>query len=75
MNQASCLTVVPNAVLAWNTVYMTAVLDHLKAEGSAVDEADVAHLSPARYQHINPYGKYHFNVDQGFERLRPLRAG
>jgi hypothetical protein len=35
----------------------------------AIDEAsfgpNVAHLSPARYAHINPYGKYRFNVAGG----------
>jgi rRNA maturation protein Nop10 len=38
-------------------------------------DADVAHLSPARYAHLNPYGKYRFNVDEEFHRkgLRPLR--
>jgi hypothetical protein len=39
------------AVVLWNTVYMKAVLDQLKAEGYHVDDADVAHLSPARYAH------------------------
>ena len=31
--------------------------------------------SPARYAHINPYGKYRFNVEGEFHRkgLRPLR--
>ena len=54
---------------------MSAVLDQLKAEGYPVDDADVAHLWPARYAHINPYGKYRFNVDEEFHRkgLRPLR--
>jgi hypothetical protein len=60
LNQASCLNLVTNAVVLWNTVYMKAVLDQLKAEGHHVDDVDVAHLSPARYAHINPYGKYRF---------------
>ena len=32
-NQAMCLNVVTNAVVIWNTVYMQAVLDQLRAEG------------------------------------------
>jgi hypothetical protein len=63
LNQASCLNLVTNAVVLWNTVYMSAVLDQLKAEGYPVDDTDVAHLWPARYGHINPYGKYRFDVD------------
>jgi hypothetical protein len=47
----------------------------LQAEGQHVDDAGVAHLSPKRYAHLNPYGKYRFNVDEEFHRkgLRPLR--
>jgi rRNA maturation protein Nop10 len=75
LNQVSCLNLVNNAVVLWNTVYMSAVLDQLRSEGHNVDGVDVMHLSPARYTHINPYGKYRFNVEGEFNRkgLRPLR--
>ena len=32
LNQASCLNLVTNAVVLWNTVYMSAVLDQLKGK-------------------------------------------
>jgi len=75
-NQAGCLNLITNAVVIWNTVYMQAVLDQLRAEHGAVKEDDVAHLSPARFEHLNPYGKYAFPIDTIAERqgLRPLRA-
>jgi hypothetical protein len=75
MNQAGCLSLVTNAVVAWNTVYMAAVIDRLRAEGKTVNEEDIARLSPARYEHINPYGKYRFEVEERLSRsrLRPLR--
>lgn len=75
MNQAGCLNLVTNAVVTWNTVYMAAVIDRLRAEGKTVNEEDIARLSPARYEHINPYGKYRFVVEDGLSRsrLRPLR--
>jgi TnpA family transposase len=74
-NQASCLTLVTNAVITWNTVYMAAVLDQLRAEGHVIADADVVHLSPARSANINRYGKYRFNLNEELERteLRPLR--
>ncbi len=74
-NQSSCLTLVTNAVVAWNTVYMQAVLEQLRAEKVRIDETDFVHLSPARYEHINPYGRYQFEVAKTFDRkaLRPLR--
>ena len=59
-NQAMCLNVVTNAVVIWNTVYMQAVLDQLRAEGYRVQEEDLAHLSPARFEHVNPYGRVLF---------------
>jgi hypothetical protein len=75
-NQAGCLNLITNAVVIWNTVYMQAVLDQLRAENYSVREDDLAHLSPARFEHLNPYGKYDFPLDKAAERqgLRPLRA-
>ncbi|MCH2247036.1 MAG: Tn3 family transposase [Crocosphaera sp.] len=74
-NQSACLTLVTNAVVAWNTVYLQAVIEHLKAEQFPIDEADFVHLSPARYEHINPYGRYEFDMTKTFslQALRPLR--
>jgi TnpA family transposase len=40
LNQASCLNLVTNAVVLWNTVYMKAALDQLKAEGHPVDDVE-----------------------------------
>jgi TnpA family transposase len=48
LNQVSCLNLVTNAVVLWNTVYMSAVSDQLRSEGHDVDDGDVVHLSPAR---------------------------
>ena len=75
-NQAMCLNLITNAVVVWNTVYMQAVLDRLGREGLPVEEDDLAHLSPARFEHVNPYGKYLFLMEQAAQRhgLRPLRA-
>jgi TnpA family transposase len=74
-NQATCLTLVTNAVITWNTVYMAAAIDQLRAEGYEISDEDIVHLSPARHQQINRYGKYHFNVSEIFQRqqLLPLR--
>jgi TnpA family transposase len=75
-NQAMCLNLITNAVVVWNTVYMHAVLDGLSREGLPVAETDLTHLSPARFEHVNPYGKYLFPMAQAAQRhgLRPLRA-
>jgi TnpA family transposase len=75
-NQASSLNLVTNAVIAWNTVYMAAVIDRLESKGEQIAPEDLAHLSPARYDHINPYGRYQFRVDRctGKKPLRPIKA-
>ncbi|MDQ1327703.1 MAG: Tn3 family transposase, partial [Candidatus Poribacteria bacterium] len=46
-----------------------------KVEGYPIMESDLRHLSPARFEHINPYGKYRFDIDKELQRkeLRPLR--
>ena len=75
MNQASSLNLVTNAVIVWNTVYMAEVVAQLKREGSPIQESDLAHIWPTRYEHINVYGRYHFNIEEARRRkgLRPLR--
>ena len=74
-HQASCLNLVTNAVIVWNTVYMAAAVEQLKQEGYPLDETDLAHIWPTRYAHLNVYGKYRFNVEEihGRQGLRPLR--
>jgi TnpA family transposase len=73
-NQAGCLHLLTNAVIAWNTVYMAAAIEQLRAEGYPVREEDIAHLSPARFEHLNPYGKYLFDLTHfPHKGLRPLR--
>jgi hypothetical protein len=54
------MNLLTNCVIAWNTVYMAAALDRLRIDGHPVQESDLSHLSPCRYEHINPYGKYAF---------------
>jgi TnpA family transposase len=74
VNQVSCLNLVTNAVILWNTVYMSAVLDKLRDEGVEIRDENITHLSPARYEHINPYGKFTFDICQASRTgLRPLR--
>jgi hypothetical protein len=44
-------------------------------QGRRIEEADVKHLSPARDEHLNVFGKYSFPVQEELNRkmLRPLR--
>ena len=76
VNLAGCLNLISNAVIVWNTVYMQEVIDELRKRGHAVNEADFNHLSSVRFQHINRYGKFRFDLsdDLAPSGLRPLRS-
>ena len=43
------------------------------AEGGIGRNIDLGHLSPALYGHVNPYGKYRFEIEGRAPSLRPLR--
>ena len=46
-NQVLCLNLVTNAIVTWNTVYMNAAIERLRAEGRIGRDIDLGHLSPA----------------------------
>jgi len=74
-DQLGSLGLVVNLVVLWNTVYMDAALNQLRAEGYEVKPEDVAHLSPLSFGHINMLGRYAFTLPEIIARgeLRPLR--
>jgi TnpA family transposase len=74
-NQVNCLNLVTNAVIIWNTVYMQAAIEQMTQAGEPIQDDDIQHIWPTRYEHINVHGRYHFNVDENLSRkgLRPLR--
>lgn len=53
---------------SWNTEYDGLSLRTLVGEGQPIDDAFVAHLSPAALDHINLYGMYTVDVDAEFRR-------
>ena len=62
-NQASCLNLVTNAVILWNTVYMAEAVAQLRREGyqMAKKTVDLARVWPTRYGHLNVYARFHFD--------------
>jgi hypothetical protein len=58
----------------WNTRYISAALDALRAQGYPVLDEDVARLSPFVREHVNVVGKYSFLLpDLGEAGIRQLR--
>jgi hypothetical protein len=69
--QAHCLHLVANAIITWNTIYMTRALEHIGVSG---DGERLGRLSPALYAHICRTGTYSFDASTlPAEGLRPLR--
>ena len=52
---------------------MNAAIERLRAEGRIGRDIDLGHLSPALYGHVNPYGKYRFEIEGRAPGLRPLK--
>jgi hypothetical protein len=74
-DQLEALGLVVKAIVLWNTMYMDAALNQLRAEGWEVNSADVARLSPLIHKHINFQGRYSFTLSESVAQggLRPLR--
>jgi hypothetical protein len=58
MNKATCLSLLSNAVVVWNTVQMSRIIDQLRAAGEVITEAELARLSPLAFAHVIPNGTY-----------------
>ena len=58
MNKASCLSLLSNAVLVWNTVHIARIVGQLRAAGHEVKDADLARVSPLAHAHVIPNGSY-----------------
>jgi hypothetical protein len=72
--QALCLSIVVNAIVAWNTVYIQRVLDELLAAGELITTSETERISPLAHQHIHLYGHYPFDLATRADGHRPLRA-
>ena len=73
--QAHCHTLVVNACVHWTTTYLQRAIDaHQTTTGEPVPDEVITHTSPARYEHINPYGTYTIDIPAVLNQPpRPLR--
>ena len=74
LQRASCLNILLNAIVIWNTVYLTRAIEHKRNIGG-LDESLLQHISPLNWNHIQLYGKYYFNESSSFgiDEYRELR--
>lgn len=56
LNRASALSLAINAIVVWNTRYLTAAAAELERRGEPVPDHAWQHLSPLLWQHVHPRG-------------------
>lgn len=61
MNKASCLSLLSNAVLVWNTIQFEKIVNQLRSQGHTIQDEDLAHVTPLLYAHVIPHGAYFVN--------------
>jgi TnpA family transposase len=63
MNKASCLSLVSNSILYWNTIKINDIVGSLRQQGEMIEEETLSHISFLPYKHVLPNGTY-FIEDQ-----------
>jgi TnpA family transposase len=58
MNKASCLSLVSNAILLWNTHHMQQIVNRMQCEGYKVEDDMLARISPLSLKNIITHGMY-----------------
>ncbi|MFE4961179.1 Tn3 family transposase [Streptomyces sp. NPDC056653] len=76
--QAWCLTVLTNAVVAWTTEYCSRAVLELRSQGRDVLDEILSHISPDHRDNINFFGVINVDVEAELAKLdtagwRPLR--
>lgn len=56
----------------WNSRYLSAAVDQLRAQGVPVKDEDAARLSPLGHAHVNVLGRYAISSSAPAEGLRQL---
>ena len=58
MNKASCLSLVSNAILYWNTSRIGVIVEKLREQGEIIEDETLSHISLLPYKHVLPHGTY-----------------
>src|SRR5271165_3648704 len=61
MSKASCLSLLSNATVLWNTLQMERTVTELRAGGMVISNEDLVHVWPLQRRHIVPNGVYFVN--------------
>jgi len=58
MNKASCLSLVSNAILYWNTLKIDKIVGSLRGRGEKIEDDTLSHISLLPFKHVLPNGTY-----------------
>ncbi len=67
MNKASCLSLVSNAILYWNTIHISKIIEKLRVQQQKVANEALSHVSLLLYKHFIPMGSYFMINPQLYE--------
>lgn len=65
MNKASCLSLVSNAILCWNTIKIDGIVEGLRNQEELVDNDALGHISLLPFKHVLPNGTYFIDEQWG----------
>ena len=73
--RASGLNLVVNAIILWNTTYLTRTVQYVRSQGVALTDERLSHVAPVKWDHIALTGDYLWSeIERPRERFRPLRT-
>ncbi len=70
--QAWCLTLLTDSVVTWTMEYRGLAVAQMRAEGRAVDDDLLAHISPAHSENVNFFGTITVEADTELAKLDPV---
>jgi TnpA family transposase len=73
--RASGLNLVVNAIILWNTTYLSRAVAYVRGQGVTLPDAALSHVAPLKWGHIALTGDYLWSdIETPRERFRPLRT-
>ncbi len=61
MNQVNCLSLLSNAIIAWNTLRLGEILEGVEKAGRRFTPEALAHVQPLQFKHVIVNGAYDFS--------------
>ena len=58
VSKASCLSLVSNAILYWNTIKIAESVGRLRAQGEDISDETLSHVSLLPFRHVLPNGTH-----------------